>query len=82
MSATLPADLQYVMLDEATIQARVRELGVRITRDFAGEDLRLVTVLKGGLSFSPICAGRSTCLSPSTSWPFRRTRRESAVRSA
>jgi hypoxanthine phosphoribosyltransferase len=51
MSATLPADLQYVMLDEATIQARVRELGVRITRDFAGEDLRLVTVLKGGLFF-------------------------------
>lgn len=47
----MPADLRHVVLDEATIQQRVRELGARITQDFAGEDLRLVTVLKGGLYF-------------------------------
>jgi hypoxanthine phosphoribosyltransferase len=51
VTATLSADFQYVVLDEATIQARVLELGTRITHDFAGEDLRLITVLKGGLFF-------------------------------
>jgi hypoxanthine phosphoribosyltransferase len=51
MSAWSPPDLHHVLLDEAVIQARVRELGARITNDFAGEDLRLVTVLKGGLFF-------------------------------
>ena len=40
-----------MVLAEEKIQARVRELGARITHDFAGEDLRLVTVLKGGLYF-------------------------------
>lgn len=34
----------------------VQELGSRIAEDFAGEDLRLVTVLKGGLFFlSDLC---------------------------
>jgi hypoxanthine phosphoribosyltransferase len=47
----LPEELQFVLLDEAAIQKRVRELGARITHDFAGEDVRLVTVLKGGLFF-------------------------------
>ncbi len=47
----MPTELQSVLLDDAAIQKRVRELGARITRDFAGEDLRLVTVLKGGLFF-------------------------------
>lgn len=51
MSAPLPPDMRRVMLDETTIQNRVRELGARITEDFVGEDLRLVTVLKGGLFF-------------------------------
>jgi hypoxanthine phosphoribosyltransferase len=51
MSASMPDDLQFVALDEATIQARVRELGAQITTDYAGEDVRLVTVLKGGLFF-------------------------------
>ncbi len=51
MTAPLPAELQFVVLDEATIQKRVHELGNRITHDFAGEDVRLVTVLKGGLFF-------------------------------
>jgi len=51
VSAPLPAELQFVLLDDAAIQKRVRELGARITHDFAGEDVRLVTVLKGGLFF-------------------------------
>jgi hypoxanthine phosphoribosyltransferase len=44
-------DLQHVLLDEATIKSRVRELGAELTRDFAGQDVRFVTVLKGGLFF-------------------------------
>lgn len=51
MSASLPADLQFVVLEEETIQQRVRELGALIAHDFDGQDLRLVTVLKGGLYF-------------------------------
>jgi len=51
VSASLPTEAQYVVLDEAAIQKRVGELGARIAHDFAGEDLRLVTVLKGGLFF-------------------------------
>ena len=44
-------DLSNVLISEAEIAACVRELGARIAEDFAGEDLRLVTVLKGGLFF-------------------------------
>jgi hypoxanthine phosphoribosyltransferase len=39
------------VLSEAQIAVRVRELGAEIAEDFSGEDLRLVTVLKGGLFF-------------------------------
>ena len=44
-------DLRNVMLSEAQISSRVVELGAQIAEDFEGEDLRLVTVLKGGLFF-------------------------------
>lgn len=43
--------LSKVLLDEATIQARVRELGVQITRDYAGRRLMIVGVLKGSVIF-------------------------------
>jgi hypoxanthine phosphoribosyltransferase len=39
------------MVDEAAIRMRVIELGEQITSDYAGEEIRLVTVLKGGLFF-------------------------------
>lgn len=47
----LPVECDRLVLDAETISARVRELGQRLTHDFAGEDLRLVTVLRGGLFF-------------------------------
>ena len=46
-----PAELESLLLSEAEIQDRVAELGRRITIDYAGRDLVLVTVLKGGLFF-------------------------------
>jgi len=51
VSARLPVHFDRVILDETAIKQRVRELGAQITEDFEGEDLRLVTVLKGGLYF-------------------------------
>lgn len=40
------------MLDSDAIARRVAELGQEIARDHAGRELRLVTVLKGGLFFT------------------------------
>jgi hypoxanthine phosphoribosyltransferase len=51
MSVGLPPVCDAVLLDEASIQLRVAELGARIAEDFAEKDLRLITVLKGGLFF-------------------------------
>jgi hypoxanthine phosphoribosyltransferase len=39
------------MIPAEAIQARVRELGAEITRDFAGREVALVGVLKGSLLF-------------------------------
>jgi hypoxanthine phosphoribosyltransferase len=56
MSARPAVDLSHVHLSEEAISQRVRELGAQIAEDFAGEDLRLITVLKGGLFFlSDLC---------------------------
>jgi len=49
MPATL-TDIQ-VLLSEDDIAARVRELGAQIRRDFAGEEVILVGVLKGAFVF-------------------------------
>ncbi|MFT3708265.1 MAG: hypoxanthine phosphoribosyltransferase [Archangium sp.] len=40
-----------VMLDAEKIQARVKELGEQITRDYQGKDLTLVGIMKGSLPF-------------------------------
>ncbi len=39
------------LIEEETLQARVRELGAEISRDYAGRDLLLVGVLKGAVFF-------------------------------
>ena len=41
-----------VLLHEAELQRAVAEMGASIAEQFAGEDLRLITVLKGGLFFT------------------------------
>lgn len=40
-----------VLIDAASIQARVREIGQAITRDYAGKNLHLIGVLKGACVF-------------------------------
>jgi hypoxanthine phosphoribosyltransferase len=43
--------LKRVLLDEVTLQARIRELGQQISSDYNGKDLLLVCLLKGGVMF-------------------------------
>ena len=47
----LPDVCDAVLLDAATIAARVGELAREIVEDHPGEELKLVTVLRGGLLF-------------------------------
>jgi hypoxanthine phosphoribosyltransferase len=49
--ADLVADVAEVLLSEEEIQAKVTELGTRISTDYAGRELTLVSVLKGSLPF-------------------------------
>jgi hypoxanthine phosphoribosyltransferase len=47
----LDDDIARVLIDEATLQRRVKELGQMITEAFAGRDLLLISVLKGSIIF-------------------------------
>ena len=47
----LQSDVAEVLVSEEQIQAKVRELGARISVDYAGRELTLVSVLKGSLPF-------------------------------
>jgi hypoxanthine phosphoribosyltransferase len=47
----LNADVSEILLSEEQIQAKVLELGRRISDDYAGRELTLVSVLKGSLPF-------------------------------
>lgn len=40
-----------VLIDESKLQARVRELGAQLTRDYRGKELTLLGVLKGSVFF-------------------------------
>ncbi len=48
----MPDELSQVLLDEDTIQKRVAELAEAINRDYAGQDLILLCVLKGSTLFT------------------------------
>ncbi len=43
--------LLEVLVSEEQLQARIRELGQQISRDYAGKDLLLVCILRGGVMF-------------------------------
>jgi hypoxanthine phosphoribosyltransferase len=45
------SELGEVVVDEASLQAKVRELGAAITRDYAGRAPLLIGVLKGAAMF-------------------------------
>ncbi len=41
-----------ILVDEKVIETRVAELGAQISRDYAGQDLLVVCLLRGGLTFT------------------------------
>jgi len=43
--------LAEVLIDESTLQKRIRELAAEINRDYQGEDLLLICILRGGIVF-------------------------------
>jgi hypoxanthine phosphoribosyltransferase len=43
--------LHEVLIDEAALQARIKELGRQISEDYRGKDLLLICILKGGVIF-------------------------------
>ncbi len=44
--------IDTVLVDQSTIEKRVIELGEQISRDYAGQDLLVVCLLRGGLTFT------------------------------
>lgn len=44
-------DITKVLLDEAALSARIRELGAQISRDYKGKPLVLIGILKGSVVF-------------------------------
>lgn len=40
-----------VLIDEKTLKNRVRDLGQQISRDYAGQELLLICILRGGIIF-------------------------------
>lgn len=44
-------DIKKILIDEDSLQSKIRELGAKITEDYKGKDLLLVCVLKGAVVF-------------------------------
>jgi hypoxanthine phosphoribosyltransferase len=40
-----------ILIDEKTLKKRIKALGAQISRDFAGQDLLLICILRGGIVF-------------------------------
>jgi hypoxanthine phosphoribosyltransferase len=52
MMQDIYASVDYALIDENRLQARIREMADQITADYNGEeDLLLICVLKGGYMF-------------------------------
>jgi hypoxanthine phosphoribosyltransferase len=45
-------NIEKILFDEKSIAAKVSELAAAISRDYAGKELILVCILKGGLTFT------------------------------
>ena len=51
MSRRMIDDIEKVLLTEENIQKKVKEIGEKITHDYEGKNLMLVSVLKGSVAF-------------------------------
>jgi hypoxanthine phosphoribosyltransferase len=50
-NSPLDDDIERVLVDEVTLQDRIRELGQMIEDEYRGQDLLLISVLKGSIIF-------------------------------
>ena len=41
-----------IMIPENKVDAKIKELGARITQDYEGKEIRLICILKGGIFFT------------------------------
>ena len=60
------AERVEVMLSEEEVDRRIQEIGEQISKDYAGKQVHLVCVLKGGSFFLFELAKRITCRYPAT----------------
>lgn len=52
----MESDIKEILIDEKTVQSRIKELGQEITEDYKGKNLLLVGILKGAVIFmSELC---------------------------
>lgn len=54
------ADKIRVLVSEEEVEAKTRELGEQISKDYAGKQVHIITILKGGVFFSCELAKRIT----------------------
>ena len=54
------ADRISVMIPEAVVDAKIKELGEQISKDYAGKQVHLICILKGGVFFACELAKRIT----------------------
>lgn len=47
-----PQELSQILLDESTIQGRIKELADELNRDYADQELVMICVLKGSILFT------------------------------
>ena len=47
-------DIDHILVSEDALKAKVNELGAQISRDYAGKDLLLVSILKGSVVFMAV----------------------------
>jgi hypoxanthine phosphoribosyltransferase len=43
--------LSEILIDEKTLQARIKEMAAEINRDYQGKQLMLICILRGGIVF-------------------------------
>jgi len=51
VKGSLHDDIDHILIDEETLQKRVKELGVTISEAYRGQDLFMISVLKGSIMF-------------------------------
>lgn len=51
MNQDMRQDIDRILLTEEEIQAKIKELGAQITKDYQNKNLMLVSVLKGSIAF-------------------------------